>query len=390
MQPETAATFDRKEFDWVKNTIRLMSAGSRERAKNPGWAAPVPGELGVQLTHRCNLRCTHCFQWSDDGFFRDYTGERRSADLDPRVFEKMLRETREARSRLYLWGGEPLLHRAWEDIAGMLEKDPRQSVLCTNGLLLDQKRDAILPISRTLSLLVSMDGFKNEHDAMRGAGAWDRLMQNLSRVKALRERGRYRGGLSLICVVNDSLAPHLFHFALFCEGLGVDSLYFNFPWYISPETASRMDDYFHDRFSWLATRDKGGRASWNAFTHRIDPSRFPVLKKQLKRLAERTWSMRLRLQPALERDEFEPFLLGSEQPAQSLRTCLAISNRMEIQADGRCSACKFFPEFTVGDLNTRGAMEIWRGERFGKIREIIDKGLTPVCSKCSLLYLGGR
>ncbi len=390
MQPETRATFSRKEFNWMKKTIQLMAEGGRGRARNARYAAPVPAELGVQLTHRCNLRCSHCFQWRPGGFFHDYPGSKRAADLDPPVFEKLLSETRGARSRLYLWGGEPLLHGQWEAIAGMLKKDPRESVLCTNGLLLDRRMDSILPISRTLTLLISLDGFRDEHDAIRGPGTWDHLMKILARVKALRDGGRFEGGLSLICVIHDVLVQRLFDFARFCEGLGVDALYLNFPWYISPAAAARMDDDFQERFSWLTVLDKGGRASWRAYSHRVDPSLFPLLKQQLARLTGRKWTMRLRLQPPLESEELEPFLLGAERTARGPRTCLAVSNRMEIQADGRCTACKFFPEFTAGDLNTRGVLEIWRGRTLGAIREIIDGGLTPVCSKCSLLHLGGR
>jgi hypothetical protein len=35
-------------------------------------------------------------------------------------------------------------------------------------------------------------------------------------------------------------------------------------------------------------------------------------------------------------------------------------------------------------------MEIWESEAFKKVRETIHGGLTPICSKCVLLYRHGR
>lgn len=100
--------------------------------------------------------------------------------------------------------------------------------------------------------------------------------------------------------------------------------------------------------------------------------------------------MRLRYQPQIEDDEVDGFIRGTSRPAQRRHRCLAVSNRIEIHADGRVSSCKFFPEFVIGDLHDSRADELWQSERFQRVRASLrQNGLMPVCSKCILLYLNG-
>ena len=71
-------------------------------------------------------------------------------DLDIAIFERLLEETRPVRSRLYLWGGEPLVHRKIERILELLEQDPRETVICTNSHFIGNHLDALCRISENL------------------------------------------------------------------------------------------------------------------------------------------------------------------------------------------------------------------------------------------------
>jgi MoaA/NifB/PqqE/SkfB family radical SAM enzyme len=116
----------------------------------------------------------------------------------------------------------------------------------------------------------------------------------------------------------------------------------------------------------------------------------PVLLHELNRIYQRVWNIRIRLQPALEPHEIKDFILGNESTAQKRHICLALSTRMNVLPSGKVTLCKLFPEFTTGDLNREGLLELWHNQYMKKCREIIWRGLMPVCSKCILLYLHGR
>ena len=389
IHPETTVKFDPATFHRMKKDIELLSKTKRGRQESPRYATAVPEEIGLQLTYKCNLRCHTCFQWNGQGFFHGYNKQQQKGEMAVSVIDKILRETAEAKSNLYLWGGEPMVHSEWGDICRLLERDPRWTVICTNGLMIEKEMDSLLPISENLVLLISLDGFQEDNDAIRGKGTFNRVMHQIELVRALQDKGEFKGKVSLSAVLNGEIAPRLYEFVEFAEGLGVDSLYLVYPWYIPPTVANQMDAYYTENFSWLNDLPLLGKASWHSYTYHIDPEKVEVLREQIHKVNLRPWNIRLRYQPGLEADEFYAFVSGSDQPGQKRTQCLSISNRMDVLADGSVCSCKLFPEFSVGNLYDEGVVDIWRGEKFGRVRETIHEGLTPICSKCVLLYLHG-
>jgi radical SAM protein with 4Fe4S-binding SPASM domain len=85
----------------------------------------------------------------------------------------------------------------------------------------------------------------------------------------------------------------------------------------------------------------------------------------------------------------EGFIRGSEKPAMNRTKCFSISNRMDVMPDGKVNPCKFFPEFSVGNLYEDSVADIFHGEDLRKQREVLACGLMPICSKCVLLYNNG-
>jgi radical SAM protein with 4Fe4S-binding SPASM domain len=388
-RPRTTKSFTEQEFADLTRTAALRARTRRRVEADPTYATPLPHEVSFQLTYKCNLRCSHCYQWSEQGFFRDLSAVRRRTELDVAIVDDVLRATAPVRAKVFLWGGEPLVHSRFGEIAALLAADPRTVTMCTNGLLLERNLDHLLALD-DLNLLVSVDGLEADHDALRGRGTFARTVGNLSTMLDLQRRGVFRGEVSLSCMISNETVGHLVEIMEWAEGLGVNSVYFQLPWYISPAVAGRMDDLYARSFAWLNPPAPGERPSWHAYTYRLHPEHIGALRRSMQRLSERTWRSRVRFQPDLAPDEVEDFILGTSRPAAGRSRCLAVSNRMEVHADGRVSSCKFFPEFVVGDLHDAGALDLWRGERFRHVRQVLQgSGLMPVCSKCILLYLNG-
>jgi sulfatase maturation enzyme AslB (radical SAM superfamily) len=389
LQAKTAVKFDQASFERIKRTVQNMSVTDARRAEDPRYATPLPEEVGIQLTNKCNLRCTTCFQWNEEGFFHrlDQTAQNETIDIE--LVAKILAETSQARSGLYLWGGEPLCYSSWEQLAELLTADPRWTVLCTNGTLLDRKIDSLLPISASLAVLVSLDGFAAENDLIRGRGTFRKVVENIQLLLDLKQKGFFKGEVSVNCVISEAMAGKLYEFLEFFEAKGVNTVYFCFPWYLPEVTAQRMDCYFQERFSWLLELPADQAPSWHSYQYHLDPGILPVLQRELAKINRRLWKIRIRLQPALEPDEIEAFIRGEEIPAQNRRRCLGLSTRMNVLPSGEVTVCKLFPEFTIGDLKTESLAALWHNEKLTKCREIIGDSLMPVCSKCVLLYLHG-
>ncbi|WP_249227109.1 radical SAM protein [Kutzneria sp. CA-103260] len=379
-----------REFADIKHTVAIRSRARRGVLDDPAYAAPLPQEVSLQLTYRCNLRCTHCYQWNEQGFFRDFSPQRQKTELDIEIVENVLRATAPVRSKLFLWGGEPLMHTKFGEVASLLERYPRTVNMCTNGLLFKRKLDDMLRIGENLNLLVSLDGLGEDHEALRGKGTFKRTMDNIQMMLDLKRDGRFRGELSLSCMVSHVTVGKMYEFMEWAEELGVNTVYFQFPWYISPEVAGQMDQVYEQSFAWLKPDTGTKQPTWHSYTYQLPEDQLPVLRESMARLASRPWGVRVRYQPQLEADEVEDFIRGTSRPAQNRSKCLAVSNRMEVHADGNVSSCKFFPEFVVGNLYDTEMTELWQSEAFRQVRSILStNGMMPVCSKCILLYLNG-
>ncbi|WP_010244006.1 radical SAM/SPASM domain-containing protein [Acetivibrio cellulolyticus] len=389
MQPQTGMKLDQKEFDVLKRTIRNMAVSRRERKKNSEFATYLPESVGLKLTNRCNLRCKHCFQWNESGYHRFMDHDCQSLDMDIDLFNKILVETQEIKSRLYLWGGEPLYHSDFDRIAGLLENNPREMAMCTNATLLEEKMDAVCKISSQLELLIGVEGFEEENDEIRGKGTFSKAMKGIESLKRLRKQGLFKGKISVHTVVNDKMSGKLYSLMEYFEEMGIDMVMICFPWYISEECSENMDCFFSEKFEWLNKLDLNEKRSWNAFKYKLDPGNIGPLMKELEKINEKVWRNRIRYQPDLEFDEIEDFVMGRDISRSKTRKCLAISNRMDVDPDGTVSACKFFSEFKIGNIKDSSVYDLWNCESFKKVRSLVNAGLMPVCSKCSALYLHG-
>ena len=380
-QPESTKALNKEEFKRIKEALKY-----RKKAEMEPTEGYVPLDLGLFLTPRCNLRCRHCFEWSETGFLHNAEKARTSRELSLELIEACLDYTEGAGTRLYLWGGEPLLYSDFHRLCQLLQKAERWTTVCTNGLLIDRVLEDLMNVSDHTVLLISLDGFREYNDRIRGTGTFDKVISN---IRLLQESG-FRGEISVCTVIGDEMINHLHAFCEYMETLKINTLYLSFPWYINDETAEKMDMEFARRFGDILPAPPAGTASWHHFKWNISYDRMESLRQEMRRINERIWNIRVRFQPALEPAEIDDFIRGGMTPAQGSSKCLAVYNRMDVLQGGEVSACKLFPEFTVGNLNDMTIQEIWEGEKMAEIRKRMKCGLLPVCSKCVLLYLNGE
>ncbi|MCU1283444.1 MAG: radical domain protein [bacterium] len=350
-------------------------------------AQPLPEEIAFKLSNRCDLRCTHCYQWNDDGYHHLLPRADQAGDLSLEVIAKVLEATRGIRSNVFLWGGEPLVYRHWDGLVDLLAAAERWTSICTNGTLVERRLPSLLRISHSLEMSLSIDGFETEHDALRGAGAFARTLAGLRFLVAKKRSGAYEGEISVNCVIGDALVGRLYDLVAFFEAEGVETVYLSFPWFISKDTAALMDAYFAARFPQLPTPEK---PSWHSYGFKLDLARLDALRGDLLRVDGGAWRIKLRYNPQLDAGDLEEFLRGSHRPAQNKTRCLALRTRLDVFPNGDAVSCKFFPEFSVGNLLEASVAEVWHGERYDRVRETVATcGLMPVCAKCNLLYTRG-
>jgi MoaA/NifB/PqqE/SkfB family radical SAM enzyme len=376
---------DKRRLNRIKDQIRRTSVIAHGRQSNGAFALPLPEKIGLQLTNVCNLQCKTCYQWSTYGHIRSTF--KKPLYLSPKIIDSILKSTVSCNSILYLWGGEPLLYSDWDELSLILENDKRWTVLCTNGLLIEDKIDYLLRFSQNLVILISVDGLEAEHDRMRGSGTFKRILSNIQLLIKLQKSGLYKGLISVNCVINESSVGCLYEYMKFFDDLGIDTVHFNYPWYISEKRAEMMDHFVMDHLDFICTF--AINSSWHSYKYRLSESFSTILFEQLQKLKANKWRSGIHFQPDLQTPELLQFLTDSDisMPDQP---CYSLCCRVEVFADGTVSSCKFFPEITVGNVYDEPIIDIWRHGLFNDFRSLLSKQPMPVCSKCVLHYSEGR
>jgi radical SAM protein with 4Fe4S-binding SPASM domain len=367
--------------------LRRIAPAALSARRSPGATRELPDEIAFKLTNRCNLRCEHCYQWNEKGYHHDLDPSARNGDLDIAVVEKVLAATRELGSNVFLWGGEPLVYREWDRLVDLLAEQRRWTSICTNGLLIEHRLESLIRLQERVELLLALEGFELQHEKLRGKRSFGRALRGLRRLVQEKQSGSFLGEIAVNCVIQDSMVGQVFDFVEYLQGEGVDSVYISLPWYISPETATMMDEYVAENHPLMTLRRKG---SWHSYTFTLSPGVANELRSDFARIDAADWKIKVRYNPKVEDSELTEFLQGSARPAGGKTRCGALGSRLEVFPDGEAVSCHLFPEFTMGDLNQTDLPTVWHGKRYERMRKTVSQcGLMPVCAKCNLLYSRG-
>jgi MoaA/NifB/PqqE/SkfB family radical SAM enzyme len=136
-------------------------------------------ECWIHITNRCNMACRHCM-------FR--SSPHAAAELSPNDCSRIIQEARDLGCRLFFFtGGEPFVSESFfTSVEEVFQARDTHVVVLTNLSLISECQDRLqkFPHDR-FHFQVSLDGLKENHDAMRGAHAFHRLCHNLNTLKGL-------------------------------------------------------------------------------------------------------------------------------------------------------------------------------------------------------------
>lgn len=129
--------------------------------------------IDIYATYRCNLRCSHCFLGSklDEGTHFDFELLQTLIDVAPSW------ETRE----ITFLGGEPTLYPRLVEVIRMVQERQMRARIVTNGQKSFEKFMDAFDGTRLPHICFSIDGSTSDvHDAVRGKGAFDRLIRSIA------------------------------------------------------------------------------------------------------------------------------------------------------------------------------------------------------------------
>lgn len=147
--------------------------------------------LQWHITERCNLRCAHCYQDS-------YSGDELPFDQLLQILEQykgLLARWRDThgqalRGQITVTGGEPFVRNDFLDLLHVFARDRRQFrfAILSNGTLIDAALAKRLGELRPAFVQISVEGTRETHDRIRGAGNYDKAVAALRHLVRVRVR----------------------------------------------------------------------------------------------------------------------------------------------------------------------------------------------------------
>ncbi|GMV41590.1 MAG: hypothetical protein AMXMBFR64_33060 [Myxococcales bacterium] len=329
------------------------SEETRRRVDANGWR---PRNCVWELTLACNLRCAHC---------GSVAGRARARELGTADCLRIVDELGDLGCELVtLSGGEPTLRRDWDTIAAAISARGMLVNMVTNGVTRDEA--AARSIARRAldagmcNLGVSVDGPREIHDTMRGAGTWDRTMASI---------GAFVGEGMRVSVLTTVTKANLSHLA-----------------------AIRSLALAAGASQWRVQLGKpmGSMAEQRELL--LDPDDLLVLIPELARLA-RLRGITVRVGDSIGYyGPHDKVLRGTgwRGRKECWRGCQAGMQAIGIQADGTVKGCLSLQArwgdrdpFVEGSLAEASLADIWYGAgAFAYNREHRPEDLTGACAAC--------
>ena len=163
--------------------MRVLKKLERIKETEDYWrrntiATNYPTVTAIELTNKCNFRCTFCPAFT-----------RKPGFMDADLLRHILKTTRFSDSLVQLhFHGESLLHPQLGEMISLCKDAGLNVGLSTNASLLDEKRSRILIQSKLDTLVLAFDGVSKEiFEKYRKHSKYERVKENILRFLDIKE-----------------------------------------------------------------------------------------------------------------------------------------------------------------------------------------------------------
>lgn len=306
--------------------------------------------LQWHITNRCNLRCSHCYQETYGGGELGYDDLIGVLDQYKEMLANWRREAgaRSAvRAHITVTGGEPFVRSDFPRLLRQFARDREwySFAILSNGSYLDNAMVRELRRLRPRFVQVSIEGAEEVHDAIRGAGDFQRT------VAALRRLIRFR-------------IPTMISFTAHRRN------YRDFPAVAQLGVRLGVTKVWSDRLIPSAAR---GHVSTRDCLSPEETQEFFSLMAEARMEARRRWFCRTEV--SLHRSL--QFLVGGEDAYH----CTAGDTLLTIMPDGTVFPCRRMP-IAVGNVRQQPLAEIYHTAPV--LRELRDADrVSQGCERCT-------
>jgi len=294
-----------------------------------GYSAP-PETVSLFLTLKCNLTCSMCGQWGDNGAFKEFSNETLREQLSMDEIKGIIDNLAPHRPNITLFGGEPMMYKDWTDVVKYIKSKGMRCNMVTNGTLMSVYAERIVE-SGIDEIILSLDGTEAVHDVTRGKeGTFEKLTQGVREVAKLRnERGLKTPHLNINTTVFETNYDHLNDLVDIAEEIGADKINFHHLLFINKKMYDQHNVIFQENFNQITP-------DWAGFVWKEMPEMDPeVLINSINIVEKRESRVNVSVYPNYTPDEIRRYYTRFEFESDSYKNrCVSLWMTAYIMPDG--------------------------------------------------------
>jgi len=333
----------------------------------------------LRTTNRCNLRCTQCGQWGENGAFHHRPSVLQS-ELTTAQWLTFLEQMAGSCPHVYFFGGEPMVRRDLLPLVRRASERGMATGINTNGTFLRGRGQEIVR-SGLDYILVSIDGPRELNNLIR-IGSGDPFGKTSEGVQELVSARRRESALCPFIEIFMTLTPEnqgeILSTAKIARELGADYFSLAAGMFTTPELADASDREYEREFGVRPT-------FYHGFVRDVSRMNTDAMMRQITAVRA-LWADRLKEYPPIKFDLTTYY----HQPEQKLsdRPCIAPWLTMQIMPDGTLAFCEDFADLPCGNITREHPLDLWNNSYSRSWRRRIrTKGVFAAESRCVAHYL---
>jgi radical SAM protein with 4Fe4S-binding SPASM domain len=344
------------------------------------------GLLYFKLTPLCNLRCVMCGQRGEKGVLKgSFAAEEAKKIVSLETYKRLVDEVKPKRPTVYLWGGEPFLYPDLFPLVDYMIAAGLAVSVNTNGTYLEKHAEEIVR-KKWHALFVSLDGFEETNDRIRGKGSYRRVVEGFEAINREKERqGSHLPHMGIVSTVNNLNYKDLYRLAEAAQGFGLSWHIFNLGTYSNEAIVERQRAFMREA---LDTEIGCLQAFDTGYNEGIDGQELYDILTRIHAMESRHPIITV---PALNPDKINTYYKDLEIPVRS--HCAVPWSQANIDYDGSVHFCADYPDYKLGNINDESFFDIFNGERARRFRNTLKaspSGVFPGCVRCYQNMLCGK
>ena len=280
------------------------------------------------------------------------------------VYKRLVDEIKRKHPTIYIWGGEPFLYPELFPLVDYMKDAGMAVSVNTNGTLLAKNAQQIVR-RKWHALFVSLDGFEETNDRIRGEGSYKRVVEGFEAINREKERqGSHFPHMGIVSTVNNLNYKDLDRLARLPESFKLSWHIFNLGTYTNSAIIEHQRDFMRDELDTEIGCLQGYETGYN---EGIDGQELYDIRTRIHAMQTDHPIITV---PALNPEKINTYYGDLAMPVRT--RCSVPWSQANIDYDGGVHFCADYPDYKLGNIKEE-SFDIYNGKRARRVRRSLEE-----------------